>query len=63
MPKYKAGNDVWFRPPGGEAYAAFKIADVKKEEDGSFVYQIKSTNDKLYSNGVWVPQKKVKKSA
>ncbi|KAK7936734.1 uncharacterized protein PG986_015172 [Apiospora aurea] len=60
-PKYKAGNEVWFRPPGDQAYAAFKIANVKKEEDGSFVYQIKGVNDKLYSNGVWVPQKKVKK--
>ncbi|KAK8022115.1 hypothetical protein PG993_012882 [Apiospora rasikravindrae] len=58
-----AGNEVWFRPPGGKEYAAFKIASVKKEEDGTFAYQIKGIHDKVsYSNGMWIPQKKVKKS-
>ncbi|KAK8108539.1 hypothetical protein PG984_014340 [Apiospora sp. TS-2023a] len=62
MPKYEAGNEIWFRPSAKEAYGSFKIADVKKDEDGGFLYQIRGTNDKLYKNGEWVPQKKVKKA-
>lgn len=62
MPKYEAGNEVWFRPSVKEAFGAFKIADVKKDEDGGFVYQILGTNNKPYNKGEWVPQKKMKKA-